>query len=93
MLSPTVKIAAPRMIAMLHIYKKKNYQEISVTDQSFPGRQFMISKLSNAGWLSPTMKIAAPRNISHCSATAALQTVEVNLESIAMSLFDDIFLV
>ena len=51
----------------------------------------MISKLSNAGWLSPTMKIAAPRNISHCSATAALQTVEVNLESIAMSLFDDIF--
>ena len=25
-----------------------------------------------------TMKIAAPRNISHCSETAALHTVEVN---------------
>ena len=39
-------------------------------------------------WL--TMKIAAPRNIIHCSATAALHTVEVNLEKINKKIVPEI---
>ena len=37
-----------------------------------------------------TMKIAAPRNIIHCSATAALHTVEVNLVKINKKIVTDI---
>ena len=37
-----------------------------------------------------TMKIAAPRNIIHCSAKAALQTVEVNLVKIDKKIVTDI---
>ena len=36
-----------------------------------------------------TMKIAAPRNIIHCSATAALHTVEVNLVKIVTEISED----
>ena len=37
-----------------------------------------------------TMKIAAPRNIIHCCATAALHTVEVNLEKINKKIVPEI---